>query len=127
MDFHTAVPAFLDELEKMAASHGVASIAKARTGRRPISVANLLKKDSHGKLFKKKADAAGRPQPVLASSDDAGAVRPPKKPGDAPSKEDLGATRREDGKDFAAITPGLGRENTDVGIGAFNSPSERSY
>lgn len=53
LDADDIIPSFLDELEKIAASMGRLRIAQARRGRRPISVANFLKKDAEGKLFKK--------------------------------------------------------------------------
>lgn len=52
LDAHT-YSGFLDELEKIAASSARLTVAKARTGRRPISVDNLLKKDNAGELHKK--------------------------------------------------------------------------
>lgn len=49
----TTYSAFLDELQKLGASKGRLNISKSRTGTRPISVANLLKKDNAGTLHKK--------------------------------------------------------------------------
>jgi hypothetical protein len=79
--------AFLDELEKISAAHGRMHVPKTREGRRPMSVHTLLKKDKDGTLYKK-ADAAGRAEPVAsAGTDDPGAARIPKRPGEVPSKE----------------------------------------
>lgn len=52
LDAHT-YGGFLDELEKIAASSARLTVSKTRTGRRPISVENLLKKDKAGELHKK--------------------------------------------------------------------------
>jgi hypothetical protein len=45
--------AFADELEKIAISHGRWTVPKSRSGRRPISVSNLLKKEKDGSLYKR--------------------------------------------------------------------------
>lgn len=46
---------FLVELQKIAATKNSLPFAKARSGRRPLSVSTLLKKDKEGTLFKKHA------------------------------------------------------------------------
>lgn len=86
---HPAIMAgFLDELEKISAAAGRMRIPKAREGRRPISVDNLLKKDRQGRLMRKHADSAGAPADVRGDSvDDPGAAQPPKRLGEVPSKE----------------------------------------
>lgn len=45
--------AFLDELEKIAASKQVMDRPQQRSGRRPMTVDTLLKRDGEGKLFSK--------------------------------------------------------------------------
>lgn len=81
--------AFVDELEKVSASHGMTAVSKVRTGTRPISVTNLIKKHNAGTLFKKKhADSQGNPADVRGDSDDdPGAARERKRPGDVPSRD----------------------------------------
>lgn len=77
---------FVDELEKIAASDKW-TVAKGRTGTRPISVDNLLKKHKDGTLYKE-ADAAGNPQDVRGDSgDDPGAAKMPHRQGEVPTKE----------------------------------------
>jgi hypothetical protein len=85
----STLAAFVDELEKISSSHGLTAVSKARTGVRPISVDNLIKKHNEGTLFKKKqADSQGNPQDVRGNSDDdPGAAKEPKRSGDVPSKE----------------------------------------
>jgi hypothetical protein len=85
--------AFLDEYEKISAArmHG-RGVMSVRKGRRPISAANLLKKEKDGKLHKfqhvKEAatggDSAGKPDDVSGGWEDAGAAKPPKHPGELP-------------------------------------------
>ncbi len=78
----------VDELEKISASHGLTEVSKSRTGVRPISVDNLIKKHNDGTLFKKKADSQGQPQPVRGSgADDPGAAQLPRRPGEVPTKD----------------------------------------
>lgn len=48
-----AYSAFLDELEKIAASSQRMTVSKTREGRRPLSVATMLRKDQEGTLHKK--------------------------------------------------------------------------
>jgi hypothetical protein len=80
--------AFVDELEKIAAAHGLSQVAKARVGRRPISAAALVKKHNNGTWQKKRADSQGNPQDVRGDSDDdPGAARQPKRQGEVPTKE----------------------------------------
>ena len=45
MQFDHCVPAFLDELEKIAQTYGLGSFQQTRAGRRPIRVHNVLRKD----------------------------------------------------------------------------------
>ena len=79
--------AFADELQKVAASHGLSHISKGRIGSRPISAAKLLAKDKAGTLYRKKhADAAGAPQDVRGdSADDPAAADIPHRKGETPS------------------------------------------
>ena len=85
--------AFLDELEKIGAArlHG-RGVLSVRKGRRPISAANLLRKEKDGKLHKfqhvKEAatggDSAGKPDDVSGGWADEGAAKPPRRPGELP-------------------------------------------
>lgn len=100
---------FLDELEKISAAHGRMRLSKSRSGRRPISVSRLLKKEKDGTLWKgasllealnnaydryyreaglKVADSQGNPQDVRGSgADDPGAAKLPRRLGEVPTKE----------------------------------------
>lgn len=83
---HVMLSGFLDELEKIAASHGRMHFPKERSGKRPMSVMTMLKKDAIGALFRKHADSQGNPQDVRGDSvDDPGAARPPRRPGEVPT------------------------------------------
>lgn len=59
MDFHTILPGFLDELEKIAASKKRWRTAQQREGIRPMRVHTLLKKEKEGTLYKESAGVAG--------------------------------------------------------------------
>lgn len=61
--------AFLDELEKIGASKARLNISKSRTGTRPISVTNLLKKDNAGTLHKKAGLAELLKTPIPGTKD----------------------------------------------------------
>ena len=106
---------FLDELEKIAVAHGGSHVSKVRQGTRPISVDNLIAKHNDGTLLKQKgpritdeektADSMGSPQNVRGDSvDDPGAAKPPRRPGEVPSKgtgdipigEKLGFSKKAD-------------------------------
>ena len=52
--------AFVDEMQKLAASKDRMSIPKARSGRRSMSVETVLKKEKDGSLFKKTAEGRAR-------------------------------------------------------------------
>lgn len=76
---------FLDELGKVAASHGRMKLPKERKGRRPMSVTTLLRREKDGTLYKE-ADAQGGPQPVRGSgADDPGSATLPKRRGETPT------------------------------------------
>jgi hypothetical protein len=87
--------AFHDELEKIGAArlHGK-GVLSSRKGRRPISAANLLRKEKDGKLTKfqhvKEAftggDSAGHPSDVSGGWDDDGAAKPPMRRGELPAE-----------------------------------------
>lgn len=59
--------AFLDELQKVAASKGRMRVAQSRSGRRPMRVSTMLRKEKEGSLFKDTKVAAV----VTPSADDA--------------------------------------------------------
>jgi hypothetical protein len=87
--------AFLDELGKIAASKQVMDRPQQRSGRRPLSVDTLLKRDKEGKLFSK--DKLGGVDPGKAS--------------DVPSRDGGGAgigeiAKREDGHNFPYMVEG---------------------
>ncbi len=89
--------AFVDELEKIAASHGRMKLPKERKGRRPMSVTTLLRKEKDGTLFKE-ADAQGRPEPVRgAGADDPGAAPLPKRLNDVPTRGSMVDTEAKTG------------------------------
>ena len=90
-----SMAAFLDESEKISAArmHGK-GVMSVRKGRRPISAANLLRKEKDGKLHKfqhvKEAatggDSAGQPDDVSGGWEDAGAAKAPKHRGEVPTE-----------------------------------------
>lgn len=82
-----ALSAFVDELEKIGAAAGLSTVSKARTGVKPISIQNLIKKHNEGSWLKK-ADSAGSPADVRGDSvDDPGAAPLPKRRGEVPTKD----------------------------------------
>lgn len=105
--------AFLDELQKIAASKQQMTVSQTRQGRRPMSVSTMLEKHKDGSLFKKGYSPGstntlgGGTQPYLAE----GVAPEVRKAGDAPSRD--GATvglkpKREDGHDMTATVPAGG-------------------
>lgn len=62
--------AFLDELEKIAVSKAMMAIGQTRSGRRPMTVDTLLRKEKDGSLYKETATLSN------------------KRPGDVPSRDD---------------------------------------
>lgn len=103
--------AFVDELEKIATSHGRMRLPKERKGRRPMSVTTLLRKEKDGTLFKE-SDAQGRPESVRgAGADDPGAAALPRRLNDGPTRGSM--------VDTEAKTGGL--------LGAVNRAYERYY
>jgi hypothetical protein len=116
MDTRVMEAAFLDELEKIAASLRRLNIPKTRVGRRPISVAKFLAKDQAGHLFRKHAGVSSYTEGYI----DPGAYKKPRKKGEVPSKEDNEiVTRQEDGREMTATTPPLG--NTFNNLTAFGN------
>jgi len=89
--------AFLDELEKISAAtkpireirHARWSVKKHRSGRRPISVENLLKKEKDGSLLKAAAQLMLNAVEFPVTGQNPSAARPPRKKGEAPSLEDF--------------------------------------
>lgn len=111
MDSRTRMEAaFLDELEKIAASFKQLNVPKGRSGRRSISVENFLKKDKDGKLFRKHAFTAGYED----GPHDTGAAKPPKKKGEVPSRDDTAPSSREDGRENAVNVNGPATLLSDV-------------
>ena len=103
--------AFVDELEKIGASLKRLSVPKSRAGRRSISVANFLKKDNNGSLFKKHGFQLGYEDGPY----DAGGAKPPKKKGEAPSRDNSAPSSREDGRENATNVQGPSTLLTDIG------------
>lgn len=109
-------------------------VAQTRTGRRPISATNLLKRDTQGTLFRH------TPRPTLESEDKvasfggsvrlnpevsfntaytAGSVtgaeaRPKRKKGEPPSREDVETSQVLDQRNNAAVIPGTGTQWTEI-------------
>lgn len=105
--------AFLDELQKIAASKNRMTVPQTRSGRRPMSVHTMIEKDKDGTLYKKAyspgstGTLGGGNQPYLVE----GVAPEVRKAGDAPSRD--GATvgvkpKREDGHDMTATIPAGG-------------------
>ena len=46
MEFGQYIPSFVDELEKIAQTYGIGSFQQTRSGRRPIRVHNMLRKEA---------------------------------------------------------------------------------
>jgi hypothetical protein len=123
---------FLDELQKIAAAHGLSKVLKARLGRRPISAAKLIEKHNNGTWLKKHGDSQGNPQDVRGSgSDDPGAARLPRRPGQVPTTDPanipmqakVGAAEPEKKKEkpsFSERNPNLSQwgKATGAGMGA---------
>jgi len=55
-----AFEAFFEEFEKISASRERLNMSKSRSGRRPMSVATLLRKENEGTLYKPTPHATGR-------------------------------------------------------------------
>lgn len=72
--------AFRAELEKIAVSGGLLSVGQTRTGRRPLRVETLLRKENEGSLYKKNK-------------------------ADAPVTDNIDAVRTEDGREMETIQP----------------------
>lgn len=94
---------FVDELAKIASSHGRMHVPKARTGRRPMTVDTLLKKDKDGTLFKG-ADSAGSPQDVRAGATDEGAAPLPKHRGEVPGRPSMIPDAEKTGSMFVQMS-----------------------
>lgn len=132
--------AFLDELEKIAVSHGRMTVPKTREGRRPISVDNLLKKEKDSELYKSTGDAqkiakgmilpdgsgfftatVGKKkkanQVPFVTAHDPGSAKTPRKKGEVPSREDMDELPKlEDRRASAATVPGPGVALHDIGV-----------
>ncbi len=88
-----SLTAFFDELYKIAASSERLAVPKSRSGRRPISVDTLLKKENDGTLFKKA---------FIQGYEDFGTGMSKKmKRGEVPSRDALPPNGREIGREGA--------------------------
>lgn len=134
MNFDEIEMAFCAELQKIGASN--MHVAQARTGRRSISAANLLKRDQEGKLFKnapkpvepEKTASFGssvrlEPEMPFNMAYTAGPltgaeVRSKRKKGEPPSREDVETHHVLDQRNNVAVVPGTG---TQFDVDAANS------
>ena len=117
------------------------NVANHRTGKRPMSVSTMLKKEKDGTLqmklgafqdpeflraLLKIAQLYGSPVPFADASDRGAAPRGKARPDHIPSREDVDeqTPRREDGRNFAAteLAPGTSLSN----VAATNLPQERT-
>jgi hypothetical protein len=120
-------------MDKISASWGRALISKLRSGRRPISVHNLLKREREGMYFKKHSAAYDGPDPLWLQEPNTPISvesklpakhqlrKPPTaaKPGEVPSSNISGiGVREEDGRSNSATV--LAGPNAEGGI----SPAE---
>lgn len=110
MDFSPYIStAFLDELEKIAVSGKRLRIAQSRKGRRPMRVDTLLRKEREGTLYRRTGNdhKIAQIEPHVAGLVTGGEVKPIKRKGDLPSREELvNAPKREDGRGNAATVYG---------------------
>lgn len=107
MEYDVAIEnAFFDELEKIAASFKRLHVPKSRLGRRPMSVATLLRKEKDGTLFRKHGEARVSYE---EGELDPSAAKLRKKRGEIPSRDDEPVEKREDGRENVATTHGLGQ------------------
>lgn len=100
------------------------NVANHRTGRRPMSVSTMLRKEKDGTLQTKFGEAAeklGFYNQAVAYTEggtDGGSSKDPKKKTDnIPSRDDVDAQtpRREDGRNFAATEIAPGTTLSDIG------------
>lgn len=91
--------AFHDELGKLAAAAFQLRVGKSRLGKRPLSVSSLLRKEKDGTLFKYTKMAAILP--FIQPPSQPGSVRPPKRKGDVPTRDETNSMKREDGRENA--------------------------
>ena len=103
--------AFLDEMQKIAASRGRMRIPQSRKGRRPMSVTTLLRKEKDGSLYKDAAPVASL-YALNASGPSPATDRPAtakRRPGDVPTLDDPAAYPKADQTHRAssALSPAL--------------------
>lgn len=122
MDYLQAVQAaFIDELEKIAVHRALTTTPKHRSGRRPMRVDTLLRKEKDGTFYRKLAEKLATSGGVLIpyAADDPQNVREraakkPRTAQDVPS--------REDGREATSTVFGPGRFV--LAPGATNYPEE---
>jgi hypothetical protein len=101
------------------------NVANHRTGRRPMSVSTMLKKEKDGTLQSKYASFNGPVLPFTDESDKGAAPAGKRKMDNIPSREEIANNvSRQDGREFAATVPAPG--NAQLEVGATNSPQERT-
>lgn len=110
MDFSSYIStALFDELEKIAVSRTRLRLAQSRKGRRPMRVDTLLRKEREGTLYRRSGNEhkIAQVEPFVAGLLTGGEVRPIKRKGDLPSREELTNTpKREDGRGNATTVHG---------------------
>lgn len=106
MDYlDVARAAFLDELEKISASSQMMRGSQSRSGRRPMRVSTLLRKEKEGTLYKHSADLAAGPLPTAPGTPMGTPAVKPRKPGEVPTRDDMldNMVYKGDGRDNAQV------------------------
>lgn len=131
MNFLESLAAILQpELEKEAAvkkeKRRPWNVANVRSGRRPMRVETMLKKEKDGTLHSKYAQFYGPIIPFTDSPDKGAAPRGKKNPDNIPSAEDVGALapKRTDGR--ANLVTEMAPGTTLNEVAATNQPQERT-
>lgn len=101
------------------------NVANHRSGRRPMSVDTMLKKEKDGTLHTKFAQFYGPTLPFTDSSDKGAAPAGKKNPDNIPSRESIDqGVKRQDSRDFAATVQAPGNALLEAGV--TNQPQERT-
>lgn len=87
-----------DELTKIAASRGRMTVPQSRSGRRPMRVDTLLRKEKDGSLYKAADLAQDMAQKLLQAKQKAS------KPGQYPTSDDIGRPGVEDRQTVSGTT-----------------------
>jgi len=102
------------------------NVANHRSGKRPMSVSTMLRKEKDGTLQMKVGSLAGPSVPFIGEPDRAAAPRGKNNPDHIPSREgiDAQAPKREDGKGNVMVDVAPGTSYTELGV--TNQPQERT-